>query len=189
MSNIPPRQIILLKAGELFHKRGYASVTIEDVIEASGLAKSTFHQNYSSKSKLGQAWLQRLMKQMRHVNEGFLENPGDRDRRLRKYFYSMRSWLENSGFRSCQFANTAACVTTEEDEELLDLIDEYKRSQRQFFIDLVGTLVAEADTQRLGTAVFLLYYGALTEAQNLKATWPLDDALAMSEQLCGVNRS
>ncbi len=80
-------------------------------------------------------------------------------------------------------------MTTEEDEELLDLIDEYKRSQRQFFIDLVGTLVAEADTQRLGTAVFLLYYGALTEAQNLKATWPLDDALAMSEQLCGVNRS
>lgn len=80
-------------------------------------------------------------------------------------------------------------MTTEEDEELLDLIDEYKRSQRQFFIDLVGTLVAEADTQRLGTAVFLLYSGALTEAQNLKATWPLDDALAMSEQLCGVNRS
>lgn len=188
MSNIPPRQIILLKAGELFHKRGYAAVSVEDVIDASGLAKSTFHQNYSSKSKLGQAWLERLMKQMSHVNQGFLENPGERERRLRKYFFSMRSWLENSGFRSCQFANTAACLTVGEDEELLFIIDQYKRAQRQFFIDLVGTLVPLTDAQRLGTAVFLLYSGAMTEAQNLKATWPLDDALAMSEELCGIGK-
>ncbi|MGJ8640544.1 MAG: TetR/AcrR family transcriptional regulator [Opitutaceae bacterium] len=188
MSNIPPRQILLLKAGELFHKRGYAAVSVEDVIDASGLAKSTFYQNFSSKSKLGQAWLERLIKQMKHVNEGFLENPGDRDRRLRKYFFSMRSWLENSGYRSCQFANTGACATSEEDEELLDLIDEYKRSQRQFFIDLVGTLVAPEDAQRLGTAVFLLFSGAMTEAQNLKATWPMEDALATAESLCGANQ-
>ncbi len=178
----------MLKAGELFHKRGYAAVSIEDVIDASGVAKSTFHQNYSSKSKLGQAWLERLSKQMKHVNEGFLENPGDRDRRLRKYFFSIRGWLENSGFRSCQFANTAACVIAEEDEELFHIIDQYKRAQRQFFIDLVGTLVSQEDAQRIGTAVFLLFSGAMTEAQNLKATWPMDDALAMAEKLCGVNR-
>ncbi|MFW2479026.1 MAG: TetR family transcriptional regulator [Lentimonas sp.] len=42
--------MILLKAGELFHKRGYSAVFIEDVIDASGLAKSTFHQNYSAKA-------------------------------------------------------------------------------------------------------------------------------------------
>ena len=188
MSNIPPQQVILLKAGALFHKRGYAAVYIDDVIQASGQPKSSFHQNYSSKSKLGQAWLERLSKQMGHVNEGFLEKLGDRDRRLRRYFFSMRSWLENSNFRSCQFANTAACIDFEEDQEMMDLIDQYKRAQRKFFIDLVGSLVPAEDAQRLGTAVFLLYSGAMVEAQNLKATWPLDDALAMSEELCGVNQ-
>ncbi|MGJ8652776.1 MAG: TetR/AcrR family transcriptional regulator [Opitutaceae bacterium] len=188
MSNIPARQAILLKAGELFHKRGYAAVSIEQIIKASGLPKSDFYQNYSSKSKLGQAWLARLSKQMGHVNDGFLEKPGDRDRRLRRYFFSMRSWLENSNFRSCQFANTAACVDFEEDPEMMDLIDQYKRAQRKFFIDLVGSLVPAEDAQRIGTAVFLLYSGAMAEAQNLKATWPLDDALAMSEKLCDVNQ-
>ena len=117
-----------------------------------------------------------------------MENLGDPQRRLRKYFFSMRTWLENSGFRSCQFANTAACLTVDGDLELLDLVDQYKRAQRNFFIDLVGTLVAESEreAQRIGTAVFLLYSGAMTESQNLKATWPMDDALAMAEELCGV---
>jgi AcrR family transcriptional regulator len=187
MSNIPPKQLILLKAGELFHKRGYASVSIEDIILACDIPKATFHQNYSSKDKLGEAWLTRLTKQMAHVNEGFMENLGDPQRRLRKYFFSMRGWLENSGFRSCQFANTAACLNAHDDIELLDLIDQYKRAQRKFFIDLVATLVPAGEAQRIGTVVFLLFSGAMTEGQNLKATWPLDDALAISEALCGVS--
>lgn len=44
----------------------------------------------------------------------------------------------------------------------------------------------ERDAQRIGTAIFLLYSGAMTEAQNLKASWPLEDALASAEQLCGI---
>ena len=71
---------------------------------------------------------------------------------------------------------------------MMDLIDQYKRQQRKFFIDLVGTIVSAEDAQRIGTAIFLLYSGAMTEAQNLKATWPLDDALAISEKLCCVNQ-
>lgn len=188
MSEMPPREIILAKAGELFHKRGYGAVTIDDVIAATGLPKSTFHQNFSSRAKLGQVWLERLNKRMQVMHDSFLEKLGDRDRRLRRYFFSMRSWLEANGFRSCQFANTSACIDAESDEEIAHLIDQYKRAQRKFFIELVGTLVDEKDAKRLGTAVFLLYSGAMTEAQNLKATWPLEDALAMSEQLCGINR-
>jgi TetR/AcrR family transcriptional repressor of nem operon len=188
MADIPLRETILSKAGELFHKRGYGGVSIEEVILASGLPKATFHQNFSSKAKLGNVWLERLERRMSMMHQNFLEKPGDRDRRLRKYFYSMRSWVEANGFRSCQFANTAACIDADEDEELTHLIDQYKRAQRKFFIELVGTLVPEADAQRLGTAVFLLYSGAMTEAQNLKATWPLEDALASAEQLCGIVR-
>ncbi len=186
MADIPPREIILAKAGELFHKRGYGGVSVDDVIAASGLPKASFHQNFSTKSKLGAAWLERLNKRMSMMHQSFLERPGERERRLRKYFFSMRGWVEVNGFRSCQFANTAACIDMEQDEELAHLIDQYKRAQRKFFIELVGTLVPESDAQRLGTAVFLLYSGAMTEAQNLKATWPLEDALVCAEQLCGI---
>ena len=103
MSKLPPRELILATAGELFHVRGYGAVTIEEIITATGLSNAACHQNFSSKSKLGCAWLERLTKGMSIMHHSFLDKPGDRDRRLRKYFYSMRSWLEANGFRSCQF--------------------------------------------------------------------------------------
>jgi len=186
MSDTPPREIIMAKAGELFHRKGYSAVSVEEVIVASGLSKSQFHRAFTSKSALGKAWLERLTKRMRIMHETFMERPGERERRLKKYFYSMRSWVEANGWRACQFANTAACIDAEAEPELAHLIDQYKRGQRAFFIELVGSLVAEKDAQRLGTAVFLLYSGAMTEAQNLKATWPFEDALVAAEQLCGI---
>jgi AcrR family transcriptional regulator len=187
MSNIPPREIILAKAGELFHRKGYAAVTLEEVIAASGMPKSEMHRAFSNKSALGQAWLERLTRRMRVMHDTFMERPGERERRLKKYFFSMRGWVEANGWRACQFANTAAAIDAEAEPEMAQLIDQFKRSQRKFFIELVGSLVAEGDAPRLGTAVFLLYSGAMTEAQNLKATWPFEDALAAAEQLCGIH--
>jgi AcrR family transcriptional regulator len=186
MSSIPPREVILSKAGELFLRRGYSAVSVDEVLEASGLPKAEFYRHFSDKTALGRAWLERLTKRMRVLHEDFMARPGERERRLKKYFYSMRSWVETNGYRSCQFANTAACIDSEASPELADLIDQYKREQRKFFIELVGTVVEGNDAQRLGTAVFLLFSGAMTEAQNLKATWPFEDALSAAETLCGL---
>jgi hypothetical protein len=141
---------------------------------------------FGSKSTLGQAWLERLTKRMRLTHESFIKQPGEREERLKRYFFAMRRWMEVNGWRSCQFANTAASIDAEAEPDLVELIDRYKREQRKFFIELVGTLVEEGNTQRLGTAVFLLFSGAMTEAQNLKAFWVFDDALATAERLCGI---
>ena len=184
---MPPRELILAKAGELFHLRGYGAVTLDEVRTASGLSNAGFYDHFTSKEKLGCAWLDRLSRRMSMMQRSFLDKPGDRDRRLRKYFYSMRTWIEANGFRSCQFANTSASISPQ-DEELIDAIDQYKREQHKFFVELAKTLVEERDAQRIGTAIFLLYSGAMTEAQNLKATWPLEDALACAEDLCGIKR-
>lgn len=159
---------------------------MEDVIAASGLPKAEFYQTFSSKSALGQMWLERLTRRMGAMHEEFIERLGEREVRLKRYFFSMRQWMMTNGWRSCQFSNTAAGIDAQVEADLVQLIDQYKREQRKFFIELVGTLVEEKDAVRLGTAVFLLFSGALTEAQNLKAPWVFDDALAAAEQLCGV---
>lgn len=186
MSEVPLREQILTQAGALFHKRGYGAVPLDEIISASGVSRAVFHQQFNSKAALGKAWLGRLHQRMETFHEEFLARAADRDKRLRKYFFSMRTWVENNQFRSCQFSNTAACIDADEDEELALLVDRYKRAQLQFFIDLAKTLVAENEARRIGTAVFLLFSGAMTEAQNLKAVWPLEDALAQAERLCGV---
>ncbi|TVP81158.1 MAG: TetR/AcrR family transcriptional regulator [Puniceicoccaceae bacterium] len=186
MAEIPPREIILLKAGELFHRKSYSSVSVDEVIVASGLPKSEFYRIFSEKSDLGQAWLERLTKRMRIMHTNFMERLGEPERRLKKYFLSMSSWVESNGWRACQFANTAACIDADSEPEMTYLIDQYKREQQKFFIELVGTLVDTKDARRIGTAVFILYSGAMTEAQNLKATWPFEEALSTAEELCGI---
>jgi len=186
MAEMPPRDRVLAVAGELFHRRGYGAVTLDEVIDASGLARASVHQHFRTKAELGKAWLGRLQRRMEVFHREFLGRLGDREKVLRKYFFAMRTWVESNRFRSCQFANTAACIDTEADEEIAVLVDVYKRKQLQFFIDLAKFLVGEEGARRTGTAVFLLYSGAMTECQNLKTTWPLDDALAQAERLCGV---
>jgi len=187
MSEMPVREQILAVAGELFHKRGFASVSMDEVMRASSVSRPDFLRQFSTKSALGAAWLKRLAKRMSIMHESFMERPGEKERRLRKYFLSMSNWVETNGYRSCQFANTAAGINPDDEPELAELIDQYKRAQRKFFIELVGTLVPDSQAQRLGTAVFLLYSGAITEAQNLKATWPFEDALSAAEKLCGIS--
>ena len=189
MSKIPQREIILAKAGELFHQRGFGAVPLDDIFQACGVHRSVFYQHFSTKAALGKAWLDRLRRRMTVFNQDFLSRPCERERRLRKYFYAMRDWVETNQFRSCQFSNTAACIGADTDGELALIIDQYKRDQRQFFIDMAKLLVDEEDARQVGTTIFLLYSGAMTECQNLKALWPLDDALAQAERLCGVRRN
>ena len=119
------------------------------------------------------------------MQDRFMEKPGMPESRLKRYFISVSTWLESNGYRSCQFANTAASIDAT-DHDLIDLVDQYKRAQHRFFIDLVKTIIGPKDARKIGTAVFLLFSGAMTEAQNLKAKWPLEDALTYAEELCGL---
>lgn len=189
MPDLPPREIILSKAGALFHRFGYGSVSLDDVIRESGLSKAVFYQTYTTKSELGLAWLKRLNRRMELTHQNLLEKTSDNDRLLRRYFLSMRVWVESNNYRSCQFTNTAACFDPGSDAALFDLIDTYKRAQRQFFIDVATRIIGDREGQRVGSVIFLLYSGAMTEAQNLRALWPLEDALVAAEQLCGIEVS
>lgn len=101
MANLPVRERILVKAGEFFHVRGYGAVRLEEIIGATGISKGAFYQDFSSKSDLGYAWLERLSKRMKIMHRNFLDNLAESERRLRKYFYSMRGWMESNDFRGC----------------------------------------------------------------------------------------
>ena len=185
-SDLSPRDRILNVAGELFHRRGYGAVSVEQVIQASQLTSATFHRNFNNKAELGIAWLERLNRRMKSLHASFMDKLGPREKRLKKYFLTMGEWLETNGYRSCQFANTAASMD-EANEDIVELVDQYKRAQHKFFVDLVETIVGPKEARKIGTAVFLLFSGAMTEAQNLKAKWPLEDALQCAEELCDLH--
>ena len=169
------RKRILETARHLFAERGYDAVGINELIEKSGVAKATFYQQFRSKEALCAEWLKREADSAELDGRELLDSAISPISKVAKQFDRLRDALKSSDFRGCPFSNTATVMI--EDNSVRAVVDEYKCNARLFWHSLALQLRREPSAARgLGDALFLLFSGAITEAQNVKATWPVDSA-------------
>lgn len=177
------RQQILSTAGELFAARGYELVGINEIIEKSGVAKATFYAHFKSKEKLCAEWLRDRASSYAQEHERLLASDSTALDKVKKKFDSLRRYVRDSDFRGCSFSTTASMLAP--GTEVRDVIRDYKASARLFWQDIARELIPQATRARaLGDALFLLYSGALTEAQNARDLWPVESAKAAAISLC-----
>ena len=175
---------ILTTASDLFHRRGYSEVGINEIIEKSETAKATFYHHFPSKEALCEAWLAEIHERSEEARQTVLRDSAPAIEKITNYFEHLRRYLEASNFRGCPYSNTAV-VATQSEQSLACQVEVHKVCTREFFKDVVGEICATADRAReIGDALFLLYSGATTEAQNLKAIWPVEVALRTAEEWC-----
>lgn len=171
----PARERILQTANELFSSRGYGNVGINEIIDRSRTAKASFYQHFPGKDQLCKAWLSSRHAKSEAEWQAVLEKPGSPERKLLKLFDDLRIFMEKSGFRGCPFTNTNGFLGNESGPVHGEIV-QHKEAQRRFFVSLASLFTTPARAQKLGTALFLLYSGATTEAQNLKQVWPVESA-------------
>ena len=177
------KQRILETAGQLFAERGYELVGINELIEKSGVAKATFYQHFRSKEKLCAEWLKQAASKAEQAARALLESDLPAQEKVVQKFNRVRDYLLSSEFRGCAFSNTATVMT--EDNEVREVVRDYKSGVRLFWQALALELRRDPSAARaLGDAFFLLYSGAVTEAQNAKAMWPVESAKAAALALC-----
>ncbi len=178
------KQRILETAGKLFAERGYELVGINELIEKSGVAKATFYQHFRSKETLCFEWLQGEAWESEKDALALLDSPLPPAEKIARKFDGLRDHLKGSDYRGCPFSNTAAVMLN--DNSVRALVDQYKSATRLFWHSLALQVRREPSAARaLGDAFFLLFSGAVTEAQNAKATWPVESAKAAALALCG----
>ncbi|MDA7680225.1 TetR/AcrR family transcriptional regulator [bacterium] len=177
---------ILDTASELFSERGFLAVGINEIIEKSETAKASFYQHYKSKDLLCAAWLATMHERSEKNHETILQSKDSAEKKLRDYFDYLKDWLMKNDFRGCPFTNTAA-VLTSGNIEIRAEIEKHKIFIRDFFADLAREYAVGSQGKSLGNTWFVLYSGATTEAQNLRATWPVDSALEAALVLCSKN--
>lgn len=171
------RQQILTTAGELFAARGYELVGINEIIEKSGVAKATFYAHFKSKEKLCAEWLRARAADYARDHERILASDSSALDKVKKKFDSLRRYVKDSDFRGCSFSTTASMLAP--GTEVRDVIRDYKASARVFWQGIARERVSQpARARALGDALFLLYSGALTEAQNARDLWPVESAKA-----------
>ncbi|MDB6139752.1 MAG: TetR family transcriptional regulator [Verrucomicrobiaceae bacterium] len=177
------KQRILETAGQLFAERGYEMVGINELIEKSGVAKATFYQHFRSKEKLCVEWLKHEAAESEQSARALLDSPLPPAEKVALKFDRTGDYLRSSEFRGCVFSNTATVVTR--DTEARQVVTDYKAGARLFWQALALQLRHDPSVARaLGDALFLLFSGAITEAQNSKALWPVESAKAAALILC-----
>lgn len=165
------KERILETAGQLFHQRGYSEVGINEIIEKAETAKASFYQHYSSKEALCEAWLKDLHDKGEDRKAALLEGSTDASAVIGEYFDQLEGYMIQSEFRGCPYSNTCA---VSDGAGILDLIHSHKESIREFFRKVAAIKYkSEEDICAAGDRLFIIYSGATTEAQNLKAIWPI----------------
>lgn len=181
----PTRQQILETAAGLFAERGYELVGINEIIDKAGVAKATFYANFRSKEKLCADWLRAEAEESEAEGRRLLKEPGEAWEKIHRKFGDLRKYVKSSDFRGCPFSITASMLCSS--SEVREVIRDYKAASRSFWQSLALEIRRDpGEARALGDALFLLYSGATTEAQNARNAWPVDSALEAVRILCGA---
>ena len=167
---------ILETASRLFSERGFLSVGINEIIEKSETAKASFYHHFKSKDLLCAAWLHEMHERSEKNHDVILQESGSTEKKLQAYFNQLKEWLNQNDFKGCPYTNTAA-VLDSGNPEIRAEIESHKLFIRDFFIELARAVAKGSQARTIGNTWFILYSGATTESQNLRATWPVDTAL------------
>jgi AcrR family transcriptional regulator len=175
------RDEIVEIASLLFYRQGYGATGIKQIIEKAGIAKGTFYSHFKSKEDLGVEWLR-----SRHILwNGWLQeslNPVEGSgAKILAAFTFLAQWLEDSDYRGCAFLNTMA-ETPDASSPMRQVVVDHKRQLHQTFQTLMaehyeGESVSEELVHQKAGAAFLLFEGALVEAQNFEDPLPITVAL------------
>jgi AcrR family transcriptional regulator len=183
MSMSKTRRQILDTASSLFAERGYELVGVNEIIDKAGVAKATFYSNFRSKEMLCAAWLRAEAEGALGGNRRLLKEPVSAEEKIRLKFEGIRKYVETSNFRGCPFSITASMLC--EGSEVRGVIRDYKAEARAFWQSLALEIRRDpSEARALGDALFLLFSGAVSEAQNARSTWPVDSSLEAALMLC-----
>ncbi|VTR96757.1 family transcriptional regulator : Transcriptional regulator, TetR family protein OS=Pseudoalteromonas tunicata D2 GN=PTD2_05670 PE=4 SV=1: TetR_N [Gemmata massiliana] len=161
------RERLVATAVDLFYRHGFGAVGIERVIEAAGVTKTTFYKHFKGKDDLMVAAVRRRDEWEsqawgRAVRAIAGERPAEQ---FLAMLDVMDVWFNDSDFRGCMFANTAAEFPNPHDP-VHQAAAEYKRRTRDSRRDLAQAAGAdEAGAEAFADCFTALVEGALVLRQ------------------------
>src|SRR5215213_6000119 len=140
------RERLVAVAVELFYRRGFAAVGIDQVIAAAGVTKTTFYKHFESKDDLMVAAVRRRDEwESQAWARAVREIAGDDDPagQLLATLDVMDLWFNDPDFGGCMFLNTAIEFPNPHDP-VHEAAAEYKRRVRDHWRDLARAAGADS---------------------------------------------
>jgi len=175
---------IIETASELFYRQGYNLTGINEIIKEAGIAKATLYSHFSTKSELCVAYLQTK-------NETFLKDlryyagqrPAGKER-LVSVFDFLLEFFSTPYFNGCWCMNTVSELPAKD----LQIREEVQTQKNNFFNLIIELLrenleLEEGKRTVIAQQIYLLYEGAITEANLHKKDWPIKTAKELCQKI------
>ncbi|MFI5614906.1 TetR/AcrR family transcriptional regulator [Amycolatopsis sp. NPDC051903] len=174
---------ILDAAAELFYLHGLRGVGVEQVIERSGVAKSTLYVHFRTKEDLVAEYLRRTDESWRARLRAAAEAAGPvAADQLVGVFDALLDAFDRHGFFGCPFIS-AAVETTLDSEARAITIEHTER--RQAWLAELCEQTGAPDARGLAQQIGLLIDGALASGRLLQDQAVVDGAKAAAGRLIG----
>ncbi|SHH56098.1 TetR/AcrR family transcriptional regulator [Flavobacterium defluvii] len=156
-----PKERILEKTFSLFHKQGYNSTGINQIIEESKVAKASFYQHFKSKEDLCVAflnqrhdfWFSELLK--------FTSKTESSNSKVLASFDFLIYMNQKENFRGCSFLNILSEIPSD-NIKILNVIQSHKNDLRNYFKEILKD-------ELLSDHLYLLFESCIVESQMFKS--------------------
>lgn len=173
------RDVILEKALDLFHARGYTATGVMDITKAAGVPKGSFYHFFDSKEKLA---LETVSIYAASIQVELLDGPSESPLQRMRDHIDHVIWLagEKGYERGCLLGN----FSTEMPSQSAEVSAAVESTMTQWTARMAGTLAAAKEAGEIATggeperlAAFIIagLEGALARAKVARSRTPLDD--------------
>jgi AcrR family transcriptional regulator len=188
---VKPRERIISTARDLFRKHGIRGVGVDAIAEAAGTNKMTLYRHFGSKDELVAECLRDVAREVElEWQEVEAASPGDPLAQMREWVHCGAECVHMEDGRGCDMANAAVELADSADHPARQVIEEFKRKQR----DRVAQLARAGgitEAELLADTLCLLLEGARVSRQTVGAEGPcahliasLDAVIASFQHTC-----
>jgi len=174
------RRTVIETASRLFYKQGYANTGINQIIEESGVVKSSVYTAFRTKEDILMAYLENTGADTDRALQAAADGAATPRAKVLAIFDFLIEIVQGDNYYGCQFLNIISEIPVE-NERMIKQIQKQKNGVRELFARILEPI----GKQELADEFYLLFDGALIANKVHHAVWPVEVAKRIAGQLLG----
>lgn len=172
------RDSVLETASRLFYQQGYVNTGINQIIEESGVVKSSMYQTFRSKEDILMAYLETAGATTDEALRNAAHKYTNPREKILGIFDYLKELMQQETYNGCNFLN----IISEIPQDQVKVRKQIKK-QKDGVRKLFRTLLSPIGKEELADDLYLLFDGALISNKVYKQVWGLERAKSIAKLL------
>ena len=172
------RGTVIETASRLFYKQGYGNTGINQIIEESGVVKSSVYTAFRTKEDILMAYLETTGAATDKALQAAADQSNTPKERVLAVFDYLIRMVQGKEYYGCQFLNIISEIPPEA-ERVIKQIQKQKNGVRSLFTRILEPI----GKQDLADEIYVLFEGALAANKVHHEVWPVEAAKKIASKI------